>query len=170
MRTDVMINRLNDALRRLPVWVVYVGLAVPVPYLFWLAATGGLGVEPIEALEHETGRLALQLLIAGLAVTPLRRFGGLNLMRFRRAIGVMAFVYVALHLLVWLLLDVRVPSEIWADIDWAVRRLGRLWRVLHRAVYGAALLGGFTSSCWRRDFRSSRCSILGPSLPSWRFG
>jgi sulfoxide reductase heme-binding subunit YedZ len=185
MRTDVMINRLNDALRRLPVWVVYVGLVVPVPYLFWLAATGGLGVEPIEALEHETGRLALQLLIAGLAVTPLRRFGGLNLMRFRRAIGVMAFVYVALHLLVWLLLDVRVPSEIWADIvkrpyitvgmagflllvplaatsnDWAVRRLGRLWRVLHRAVYGAALLGGLHFAMLAKGFQIEPLLYLG---------
>ena len=73
-------------------------------------------MEPIEALEHEYGEMALQLLIFGLAITPLRRHLGLNLMKFRRAIGVLTFGYVSFHLLVWLVLDVQVPGQIWADI------------------------------------------------------
>ncbi|NOD99547.1 protein-methionine-sulfoxide reductase heme-binding subunit MsrQ [Ruegeria sp. HKCCD6228] len=156
---------INQTLRRIPVWVIYLLGALPAPWLFYLGLTGGLGVEPIEALEHRYGELALQLLIAGLAVTPLRRYVGLNLMKFRRAIGVLTFVYVALHLLVWLVLDVQLPSQIWADIlkrpyitvgmaafllllplaltsnNWSVRRLGPRWRKLHRLVYAAALLG-----------------------------
>ena len=158
-------QQLNQILRRIPVWAVYVLGILPAPWLFYLGMTGGLGVEPIEALEHEFGELALQLLILGLAVTPLRRFVGINLMKFRRAIGVLTFSYVALHLLIWLVLDVQIPSEIWADIvkrpyitvgmaafllllplaatsnNWSVRRLGPSWRKLHKLVYPAALLG-----------------------------
>ncbi len=158
-------SAMNQTLRRIPVWAVYLLGALPAPWLFYLGLTGGLGVEPIEALEHRYGELALQLLIAGLAVTPLRRHVGLNLMKFRRAIGVLTFVYVALHLLVWLVLDVQLPSQIWADIlkrpyitvgmagfllllplaltsnNWSVRRLGPRWRKLHHLVYAAALLG-----------------------------
>ena len=38
--------------------------------------------------------MALQLIIAGLAITPLRRFTGVNLIKFRRAIGLLAFFYI----------------------------------------------------------------------------
>ena len=158
-------QQLNGILRRLPVWAVYLCGALPAPWLFYLGLTGGLGVEPIEALEHEYGRLALQLLILGLAVTPLRRHLGLNLMKFRRAIGLLAFFYVTCHLAVWLVLDVQILGQIWADIlkrpyitvgmagfaallplaltsnNWSVRRLGPGWRRLHRATYAACVLG-----------------------------
>jgi sulfoxide reductase heme-binding subunit YedZ len=161
----MLVDAVNRAARRLPVWLVYLALALPAPWLFWLGLTGGLGVEPIKALEHEYGRLALQLLIAGLCITPLRRFAGVNLLRFRRAIGLMAFFYVSAHLLVWLLLDVQLLGQIWADIvkrpyitvgmgafvlmlplaatsnNRAVRALGARWRQLHRLTYGVALLG-----------------------------
>jgi len=162
--TEIM-QAVNQILRKIPVWGVYLVGALPAPWLLYLAMTGGLGVEPIKALEHELGELALQLLIVGLAITPLRRHVGLNLMKFRRAIGVLTFAYVSLHLVVWLVLDVQLPSQIWADIvkrpyitvgmaaflmllplavtsnNWSVRRLGSSWRKLHRLVYPAALLG-----------------------------
>lgn len=156
----------NGALRRVPVWPVYAIGSLPPVWLFWLGLTGGLGVEPIEALEHRLGELALQLLIAALAVTPLRRFTGISLLRFRRAIGLIAFYHVVWHLAVWLFLDVQVASEVWADIverpyitigmagfvlliplaatsnDRAVRRLGpKLWRRIHWLAYPATLLG-----------------------------
>jgi sulfoxide reductase heme-binding subunit YedZ len=158
-------QQLNAILRRIPVWAVYLGGALPAPWLFYLGLTGGLGVEPVEVLEHEYGELALQLLILGLAVTPLRRHLGLNLMKFRRAIGLLAFFYVSCHLMVWLVLDVQILGQIWADIlkrpyitvgmagfaallplaltsnNWSVRRLGPRWRRLHRATYAACLLG-----------------------------
>jgi len=159
-------SRVNAGLRRVPPWTLYIAGAGWGGWLFWLAATGGLGVEPIEALEHRYGELALQLVVAGLAVTPLRQHLGLNLMPFRRAIGVLAFFFVLAHFLVWAVLDVQRLSAIWADIverpyvtigmagfvlliplavtsnNWAVRRLGGLkWRKLHRLVYPAAVLG-----------------------------
>jgi sulfoxide reductase heme-binding subunit YedZ len=159
------VDHVNGFARRVPVWFVYILCLLPVPVLLYMAQTGGLGREPIKALEHELGEIALQLLIIGLCVTPLRRYLGVNLLKFRRAIGVLAFTYVTLHLLVWLVLDVGILSQIWADIlkrpyitigmagfvmmlplaltsnNWSVRRLGPVWRKLHRLVYAVALLG-----------------------------
>lgn len=159
------VDRINGVARRVPVWAVYLLLILPVPYLLYLGQTGGLGREPIQALEHELGKIALQLLIAGLCVTPLRRYLCLNFIKFRRALGLLAFLYVTLHLLVWLVLDVGIVSQIWQDIlkrpyitvgmvsfvlmlplavtsnNWSVRTLGPLWRQLHQLVYVAALLG-----------------------------
>ena len=147
-------------------WCVYIVYLLPMPYFFYLGLTGGLGAEPIKALEHEYGEIALQLVIIGLAITPLRRFTGINLIKFRRAIGLVTFAYVLAHLLVWLVLDVQVLSQIWADIlkrkyitvgmaafvlmlplaltsnNGAVRRMGPNWRTLHKLTYGAAILGG----------------------------
>ena len=157
---------INQLLRKVPTWLVYIVGLIPVPLFLYLAQTGGLGREPIKALEHELGELALKLIIVGLAITPLRKIVGLNLIRFRRAMGVLAFTYVALHLLVWLVLDVGILSQIWADIlkrpyitigmvgfvvmiplagtsnKWSVKRLGGKWRRLHQLTYVAAALGG----------------------------
>ncbi|SLN61695.1 Sulfoxide reductase heme-binding subunit YedZ [Roseivivax jejudonensis] len=161
----MLADRINAAARRLPVWPLYLLGALPPLWWLWLGLTGGLGVEPIEVLEHRLGEAALQILIAGLVVSPLRRHLGVNLIRFRRALGILAFSYVFLHLLVWLVLDVQIPAQIWADIvkrpyitvgmagfilllplvvtsnDRAVRRLGAGWRKLHRLTYPAVFLG-----------------------------
>ena len=112
----IILDRINTLARRVPTWTVYIVYLLPVPWLLYLAQTGGLGREPIKALEHELGEIALQLLIIGLCITPLRKHLGLNLIRFRRTIGLLAFTYVVLHLLVWLVLDVGNMSQIWADI------------------------------------------------------
>ena len=164
-----MIDAINRAARRVPPWSLYLAGLLPPAWLLWLAVSGGLGVEPVKALEHELGDLALKLLLAGLAITPLRRFAGINLIRFRRALGLVAFSYVLLHLAVWLFLDVQIWSQIWADIvkrpyitvgmagllllvplaltsnDASMRRLGPAWRRLHRLVYAAVLLGAVHS-------------------------
>ncbi|EPX83348.1 protein-methionine-sulfoxide reductase heme-binding subunit MsrQ [Salipiger mucosus] len=173
----MLADRINGWLRRLPVWMLYALAPVPAIWLLWLGLTGGLGVEPIEALEHELGELALQLLIAGLCITPLRRFAGVNLLRFRRAVGLIAFLYVVLHLLVWLVLDVQDLGRIWADIlkrpyitvgmgafllmlplaltsnNRAVRALGRRWQRLHRLTYGVVLLAALHFVMARKGFQ-----------------
>lgn len=157
----------NRILRPVPAWPVYVVGAVLPLWLTWRAVQGGLGVDPVKTIEHTLGLWALKLILATLAVTPLRRFAGINLIRYRRAIGVVAFLYVVLHLLAWLVLDMGL---LWAqalgDIvkrpyvtlgmaalvlmtplaltsnDWSVRRLGAAgWRKLHRLTYPAAVLG-----------------------------
>ncbi|HID68798.1 MAG TPA: protein-methionine-sulfoxide reductase heme-binding subunit MsrQ [Roseibacterium sp.] len=157
---------INGGLRRVPRWTLYMAGAAYGGWLFYLAATGGLGVEPIEALEHAYGKMAIQLILAGLAVTPLRQHLGLNLLCWRRAIGVLAFFFVLAHLLVWALLDVQLVSAMWADVvkrpyvtigmagflcliplgvtsnNLAVRKIGPVaWRKLHKLAYPAAVLG-----------------------------
>jgi sulfoxide reductase heme-binding subunit YedZ len=160
----MVVDRINAVARRVPVWSVWLVLLMPAVWSVYLGLTGGLGAEPIKGLEHELGEIALQLLVAGLCVTPLRRYLGVNLIRFRRALGLLAFCYVCLHLAVWLFLDVQDAGRIWADIlkrpyvtvgfaafvlmiplaltsnDLSLRRLGPRWRRLHRLTYGAAVL------------------------------
>ncbi|WP_373355217.1 protein-methionine-sulfoxide reductase heme-binding subunit MsrQ [Pseudoroseicyclus sp. CXY001] len=157
-------DRINGWLRRVPPWAIYVAGFLYAAWYFWLGLTGGLGPEPINTLEREYGQTAIQLLIAGLAVTPLRRFAGINLLRFRRAIGVTCFFFVLAHLSVWALLDVQALGRVWADIlkrpyitigmgafllllplavtsnNLSIRKLGPKWRQLHKLVYPAAIL------------------------------
>ena len=162
-----VVDPTNTFARKVPTWLVYVLYALPIPFFFYLAQTGGLGVEPINALEREMGEITLQLLIIGLAITPARKYLGLNLLKFRRAIGVMAFVYVVVHLGIWVLLDMSLRWEqMWGDIwkrpyitigmvaflamiplavtsnNWSVRKLGAAsWRKIHKLVYPIAVLG-----------------------------
>jgi len=156
---------MNRAIRAVPAWLIYLASVGYAGWLLYLGLTGGLGVEPVKGLEHALGEVALYMLIAGLMITPLRRYSGLNLLKYRRAIGLSCFVFVALHLLTWAVLDVQRLDRVWADIlkrpyitvgmagfllllplavtsnNWSVRRLGADWRKLHRLVYPAAILG-----------------------------
>lgn len=159
-------DRLNHIARRVPVNAVYLAGVLPFLWIVWLTFTGGLGVDPVKAIELRLGELGLQFLVAGLFITPLR-WAGLNLLRFRRAIGVLAFFYVAMHLLTWVVLDMGLRwEEMAADLvkRWyiiigmigfaamvplavtsnnrAIRRLGAAaWQRLHRLTYVAALAG-----------------------------
>jgi sulfoxide reductase heme-binding subunit YedZ len=159
--------QVNGTLRRVPPWVLYPLGVVPFGVLVWQAVTGGLGVDPVRELEHQLGLYGLQLLIAGLLVTPLRRWTGVNLIRYRRAIGLLAFFYVTLHLTTWVVLDLQLRwSEIGADLvkrpyiilgmvgflamvplavtsnNASVRRMGAAaWSRLHQLTYVAVLAG-----------------------------
>lgn len=139
----------------------------PLLILVWRIASNGLGPNPVEAVLHFTGLWALRLLLVTLAVTPLRRLTGLPwLLRFRRMLGLFAFVYAALHFTAYLVLDralvweeilrdlterpyitlgffalvLLVPLAITSTRGW-MRRLGRRWQQLHRIVYVIAILG-----------------------------
>ena len=162
----MLIQWINTGLRKIPTWVLYLVLLIPGLLTIVAGLTDNLGPEPINKLEEELGEFALKLLILGLAVSPLLHFTRINLVRFRRAIGVMAFAYVMVHFLVWFLLDLQSLSHIWTEIakrpyvtvgmagfiamiplaltsnDLSVRRLGRFWRVLHRLTYLVAILAG----------------------------
>ncbi len=159
-------GRLNSALRKVPAWTIYIVCAAWVAWLFYLALTGGLGVEPINALEREYGELGLKLLVLGLLVTPLRKWTGVNLLKFRRAIGVSAFFVILAHFTVWAVLDVQTWERVWTEIvkrpyvtvgmlglvlmvppaltsnNLSVRKLGAAtWRKLHKLTYPVAILG-----------------------------
>ena len=76
-----------------PGWLqlaVVLAAAAPAAQLGWRAYHGALGAEPIETLTHATGGWALRLLLASLAVTPLRRaFGLAALAPLRRTLGLL---------------------------------------------------------------------------------
>ena len=162
--------RATKPLRRRSRLEVGAALAASGPLILLLfdAATGGLGPEPVDALIRRTGWWALTLLVATLAVTPLRRLTGWNrLIQLRRPLGVAAFVYAALHFLVYITIDqwfalgyivedvlerpfitagfvallLLIPLAATSTRD-SIRRLGgRRWRILHRLIYPAVLLG-----------------------------
>lgn len=159
-------DRINTLSRRVPVNAVYLAGILPFLWIVWLAVSNGLGPDPVKEIELRLGELGLQLLVAGLLVTPLR-WAGLNLIRFRRAIGLLAFFYVAMHLLTWVVLDMGLRwDQMAADLvkRWyiiigmlafaamlplaitsnnaSIRRLGAAtWNRLHRLTYVAALGG-----------------------------
>lgn len=163
----MLAQRINMALRPVPGWVIYPLALVPLLLLVWQTFSGALGVDPVKAIEHRLGEVALQLLVAGLAITPLRWATGVSLIRYRRAVGLMAFLYVVLHLATWLLLDIQLRwAEIGADLlkrpyimlgmlgfavmiplaltsnNASIRRLGPAgWARLHKLTYVAALAG-----------------------------
>ena len=90
-----------------PDWAVYLVGLVPAAYYVFAAFTYSLGPDPAKALEHALGEWALRFLILGLAITPLMRLARINLVKYRRAIGLTAFAYVVLHLATYLALDLQ---------------------------------------------------------------
>lgn len=160
-------QRFNRVARRVPTLVVWLGGLIPGGWLVWRLVTGQLGPDPLKPLEHGLGLHGLQFLVAALCVTPLMRGTGVNLVRFRRALGVLGFAYVAAHLLVWLVLDIQLRwDEVLRDLtkrpfimvgmlgfallvplavtstDSALRRMGAAaWRRLHLLAWPATLAG-----------------------------
>ena len=146
---------------------VHAAALLPMALMVQAALADALGADPIAALTHRTGAWALRLLLACLAMTPLRRLLGRPWpLRFRRLLGLYAFFYASLHLSVYIVLDLNgYWAQVLTDVArrpfmtvgfaaWllllplaltstrgSMRRLGRRWGQLHRAVYVAAGLG-----------------------------
>jgi sulfoxide reductase heme-binding subunit YedZ len=139
----------------------------PLGFLIYWGAAGELTANPIDFVTDTLGDWALRILLACLALTPLRILTGAAWpVTFRRLLGLLAFFYAALHLGVWVILDHFFNWEqMFADIlkrryitagmlavllmlplaltstGGMVRRLGgRVWRGLHRVVYLVAVL------------------------------
>ena len=133
-----------------------------------VARTGSdaLGADPVAAVVHTLGLWALRMLVIALAVTPLRQWTGQPvLLRFRRMLGLYAFAYATLHFAAYLALDLRgywmqvfediakrpyitvgfaawlllLPLALTSTQGW-MRRLGRRWGQLHKAVYAIGVL------------------------------
>lgn len=153
--------------------VVHVLALLPLGLLcwrFWQAYSGldpqALGADPVAEIEHELGTWALRLLLATLAITPLRQLTGQPAwLKFRRMLGLYAFAYASLHLAAYLGLDLGgywaqvfeeivkrpyitvgfaawlllLPLAVTSTRGW-MRRLGRRWATLHRLVYLIAVL------------------------------
>ena len=154
-------------MRRVPIPLVWLAGAVPLALLVADTLGNRLGADPVVAIEHRLGRTALYFIIASLTITPLMRLGRINLIRYRRALGLLGFSYALLHVAAWVVLDMGLLwGQILRDVvkrpylivgmaaflillamaatssDSAIRRLGaRRWKTLHRAIYAGVLLG-----------------------------
>ncbi len=142
------------------IWLLYIVGLMPGLYAFYLGIFGGLGADPVRAFEHLLGLWALRFLCLGLVITPLRDLFGINLIGYRRALGLIAFYYVLAHFTVYLTLDRGlILSSIAGDIlkrpyimlgmagllmliplaltsnQASIRRLGPSWNRLHKLVY-----------------------------------
>jgi sulfoxide reductase heme-binding subunit YedZ len=152
--------------RLVPPGSLYFAGSIPAVWTFYLGITDQLGADPMKVLERSLGLWALRFLVLGLAITPLRRLTGVSLLRYRRAVGLLAFFYALLHLMVYVGLDQGLDlGAVWADIvkrpfitvgmaafailvplavtsnNRVIRRLGPgTWVRLHRWVYAAATL------------------------------
>lgn len=164
-RASVQGERKSFVLPQMPKIAVYLVGFIPAVWLFYAGITDQLGADPMRYLEQALGIWALRFLIATLTVTPLRQLFNINLLRYRRALGLLAFYYAALHLLTYLVLDQGLDvAAIVADIvkrpyitigmatfvilvplaatsnNAAIRRMGgQAWAKLHRLVYLAAI-------------------------------
>src|SRR5260221_10459050 len=92
-------------------------LVVPVLALCYFTLTHDLGPRPRTEAIHEVGLWAIRFLMLSLFVTPLRRIARYApLVDVRRMIGVAAYLYIALHLVLYIadqMLDLgKVVSEI----------------------------------------------------------
>lgn len=141
--------------------VVFVLSLLPLALLIEALLANALGPNPVETVLHTTGDWALRFLLITLAMTPLRRLSGQGVwLRLRRMFGLFCFFYASLHFLTWLGLDREfVWSGVVEDVikrpyitlgflafilliplaatstKGMMRRLGAVWRKLHRLIY-----------------------------------
>jgi methionine sulfoxide reductase heme-binding subunit len=146
--------------------LVFALCIAPLAWMGWRAWKQDLTANPVEFLTHFTGDWAIRLIVATLAVTPLRKVLHLpDLIRFRRMIGVFAFFYGCLHFATYLWLDkdfelhemirdvakrpfitagftafvCMVPLALTSTAGWIRRLGGKRWQSLHRLVYLSAI-------------------------------
>ena len=145
-----------------------------------------MGPDPVNELEHELGEIALQLMVVVLAITPARKYLGLNLIKYRRALGLAVFFFVAMHLGVWLFLDVQIVAQIVQDIfkrpyitvgmvsfvlmiplaitsnNRSIRKLGpQVWNRLHKLTYAAVILGAVHNVMIQKVWEAEALVYLG---------
>jgi sulfoxide reductase heme-binding subunit YedZ len=147
---------------------ILLGCLVPLGRLGWKALHDGLGANPIEVITHSTGDWTLILILATLAITPLRRITKQYwLIGVRRMIGLFAFVYGVLHFTTYIWLDkffdlhemfkdigkrpfitvgfsafvLLIPLALTSTVGWIRRLGGKNWQRLHRLIYLTGILG-----------------------------
>jgi sulfoxide reductase heme-binding subunit YedZ len=143
---------------------VHVGSLAPLVVLIWDYFNRQLTINPIQAMELRTGKTALILLVLSLACTPANTLLGFKqALKMRRALGLYAFLYAAVHFVIFIGLDygfdagllqeaifekryalvglaafvIMLPLALTSTRGW-MKRLGQVWKKLHQWVYAAA--------------------------------
>jgi len=164
---------------------------LPLAFLVYDFFTNKLTVNPIQFLEQILGRWAIYWLVAALAVTPLYTLTGIrDLPNRRRAVGLYAFMYVCLHLLIFFGLDYGFNwPQLWSlvsgkvyllvgvlavlliiplavtSFDYFIRKMGKDWKRLHWLVYPAVVVSILHYGLAQKgDLFTLRGNILRPFL------
>lgn len=147
--------------------VVWIACLLPAASLIHRAVMNSLGPDPTAEIASVTGLTTLWLLVATLAVSPVRALSPRLswLVQFRRLLGLFVFFYATLHMLTWLGLYTGFDlNSIQTDLlrrrfiimgmatyllllplaltstTWSIRKLGgKNWNRLHMLIYVAAL-------------------------------
>lgn len=146
--------------------VVWLACLTPIGLLVSNGFQGELGANPVETVTNTTGIWTLRLIVATVAITPLRWVSGVNqLINYRRLMGLFAFFYGTLHFLTYFILDhqlqfdglwddvvkrpyiaagftafvLMIPLAITSTTGWIRRMGGKRWNLLHRLIYITAL-------------------------------
>lgn len=184
---------------------VFVAAWYPLARMVFFGLTDRLGANPIEFITRSTGLWTLVFLCITLAVTPLRRLTGMSaLVRFRRMLGLYAFFYATLHFTTYLWFDkwfdvAAIVKDIgkrpFIMVGFAafvllialavtspramVRKLGRRWQTLHRAIYAVGVLAilhfwwmraGKHDLVWPKTYGAIMVVLLGWRLVLWMRG
>jgi sulfoxide reductase heme-binding subunit YedZ len=147
--------------------VTHVGALLPLAMIIVDNYRYNLTANPIQEITLRTGKAGLVLLVLSLVCTPLNTvFGYRDALKVRRALGLYGFMYIALHLFIFAVLDygvdvqliaqaiiekyyviagfiafiMLVPLAITSTRGW-MKRLGQRWKFLHRWVYIAVPIG-----------------------------
>lgn len=145
---------------------VHLASLVPLALIVYLTLTDSLTVNPVQDLTLRTGKAALWMLVFALAATPVNTLFGFRLaIKVRRAMGLYAFMYAALHVIIFFYVDyaldfalilqdvgskryvlvgaaaflILLPLAITSTRGW-MKRLGKNWKRLHKLVYLAGVL------------------------------
>ena len=155
--------------KHLPVSLLYLILLIPIPLYFYWGIVNQLGPDPLRFLEHKYGELGLVFLLITLSISPLLRFAKINLMKFRRCVGLVAFYYVISHICIYFFLDIGLSMDLLlSDLqkryyiiagffafitliplaltsnNFSLRKLNiRTWNKIHSFVYVAIILSIF---------------------------
>ncbi len=141
--------------------LAHVGSLSLLAILIWRYYNNDLTADPVRYLLLQTGEWSLGLLVLSLAVTPVVMLTGWKLiMPWRRIFGLYAVLYVTLHFSTFVWLDyglnwnfivqgiaeqnfvlvgflaflLLIPLAITSN-KWSMRRLGKKWKTLHKAVF-----------------------------------
>lgn len=153
-------------LRLLKAGLFMAGL-LPLAFLLWAAYGNALGNEPTEFVQRRTGLWTFSFLLLTLCISPLRGLTQLHwLLRLRRTLGLLTFLYATLHFLAFIGLAhefsldaiargvlrqtfvstgfvaflLLIPLAVTSN-PWALKAVGgKQWRELHRNIYLIGIL------------------------------
>ncbi|MBI3151239.1 MAG: sulfoxide reductase heme-binding subunit YedZ [Chloroflexi bacterium] len=137
-----------------------------IAWIIFELATGTFSINPIQELEQRTGRHAITLLVLSLMCTPINTiFKWSEPLKRRRALGLYAFLYATIHVIIFVDLDYGLAWSLivqtvlqkpyivvgmttflmliplaFTSFDIWKKRMGKNWKRLHQLIYYIAPL------------------------------